>query len=440
MARGCRRLLAPALARRSRLLALAFIGAVGALTLSAELNEASGGGLGPSRRGCWVMTWGASPQPAVPGSATAAVGDATVRDLLTSTIGGPAVRVLLTNSFGANPLVIADATIGLAGSGAAVSSERWLTFDGRRSTILRPGAQVLSGPIGLPVAALQRLAVSLYTPTWTTRVTEHRDANQVSYIAAGDHAGDPGAAAFRRRILSWLFVDGLEVRSPGCRARAVVALGDSLTDGYGSGVNADARWTDDLARRLAATPGADLAVINEGIAGNRLLHSSQCCGVAALARLDRDVLAQPGATDLILLEGINDIGFSELKGRRLNAPHTEVTGAQIIAADEQIVGRAHAAGLRVFAGTLLPFRGAVYWTPRGERVREQVNNWIRTSHVFDGVIDFAAAVADPHDPERLNPAYDVGDHLHLNNAGYRAMAAAINAQTLRAPTPDRERG
>jgi lysophospholipase L1-like esterase len=172
-----------------------------------------------------------------------------------------------------------------------------------------------------------------------------------------------------------------------------------------------------------------LAVVNEGIGGNRVLNDSLCCGVDALARFDTDVLDQSGARDVILLEGINDIGFSQHRGW-LTAPHTNVSAQQIIAGYEQIIAQAHAAGLKIFGGTLTPFKGANYWTPAGEAKREAVNRWIRTSGAFDGVIDFAKAVSDPSDPSKLNPAYDSGDHLHPNGAGYRAMASAIRLAML----------
>ena len=175
--------------------------------------------------------------------------------------------------------------------------------------------------------------------------------------------------------------------------------------------------------------GSTLAVVDEGIGGNRVLNNALCCGVNAVSRFEQDVRDQPGARDVILLEGINDIGYSQNRGP-LTAPHTDVSALDIVEGYERIITLAHTAGLKIFGATLTPFQGARYWTPAGEAKREAVNNWIRTSGAFDGVIDFAAAVADPSDPERLNPAYDSGDHLHPNAAGYRAMAAAINLSAL----------
>ena len=200
----------------------------------------------------------------------------------------------------------------------------------------------------------------------------------------------------------------------------MVALGDSITDGVGSTAGADARWPNDLARRLDALAGPTLAVADEGVGGNRVLIGARCCGASAEARFERDALDQPGVRDIIVLEGINDIGFS-LGG---------VSTAQIIAGYEQLIGHAHARGLRIFGATLLPFQGAGYYTPAGEATREAVNTWIRTSGAFDGVVDFDAVMRDPADPLRLNPAYDCGDHLHPDDAGYQAMADAISLQML----------
>jgi lysophospholipase L1-like esterase len=214
------------------------------------------------------------------------------------------------------------------------------------------------------------------------------------------------------------FVDGVSVIASGRVEGAVVALGDSITDGTFSTVNANRRWPNDLARRLDARHGQTLSVVDEGIAGNHVLGDAGIAGVNALARLDRDVLEQPGARDVILLEGVNDIGASH------------ATADQLIPAYEQIIAQVHARGVRIFGGTLTPYKGAFYWTPAGEQAREAVNRWILTSGAFDGVVDFAKATADPADPLVFNPAFDSGDHLHPSDAGYQAMANAVDLGRL----------
>ena len=210
----------------------------------------------------------------------------------------------------------------------------------------------------------------------------------------------------------------------------VVAFGDSITDGFQSTVGANTRWPNDLARRLNALHGRTLSVANEGISGNRVLNDALCCGVNALARFERDALDQPGVRDIIVLEGINDFGFSAVPPNPVIDPVTDVSAAQVIAGYEQLIAQAHARGLKIFGATLLPFKGAGYYTAAGEAKRETVNAWIRTSGAFDGVIDFDTLMGDPADPLTLNPAWDSGDHLHPNDAGYQAMANAVNLDML----------
>lgn len=398
---------------------------------------------GPTAGKRWVGSWGASPQPPVSGTLGASgFADQTVRNVVFASVGGTSVRVRLTNTFGQEPLVIGAAAIGRSSAGADVvrgESVR-LTFGGHRSITIPPGAQALSDPARLTVRPLSALDVSIFLPQATGSATQHTLAQETNYIAAGDHTGDGAGSAFTTETTSWYFVDEVDVLARPQVEGTVVALGDSLTDGKHSTLDANARWPNFLARRLEARRGPLMGVVDAGIAGNRILNNSELGGVGAWARLGRDVLDVQGVRDLILLEGVNDIGFSQLSGP-LTAPQTDVTAAQIIAGDMQIIAQAHAAGIRVFGGTLTPFRDAAafpgfgYWTPAGEAKREAINHWIMSSCAFDGVINFAQVLADPRDPTMLNPIYDSGDHLHPNDAGYQAMARAVDVADLLRPTP-----
>ena len=379
----------------------------------------------------WITTWGASPQPATGGNLSrAGFRNATLREIVLTSAGGVRVRVRLTNAFGSAPLLVGLAAVAIDGSGpnTVPGTSRSLYFGGRRSVVIPPGGEATSDSVPLAVQPATRLAVSIFLPRPTGPATQHADAEQVNYVATGAHVLGAGGP-FKVRTRSWYFLDGVDVLGARRALGSVIALGDSITDGVGSPFDANARWPNDLARRFNALSGSTLAVVDEGIGGNRVLNNALCCGVNAVSRFEQDVRDQPGARDVILLEGINDIGYSQNRGP-LTAPHTDVSALEIVEGYERIITLAHTAGLKIFGATLTPFQGARYWTPAGEAKREAVNNWIRTSGAFDGVIDFAAAVADPSDPERLNPAYDSGDHLHPNAAGYRAMAAAINLSAL----------
>jgi lysophospholipase L1-like esterase len=377
----------------------------------------------------WVATWAASPM-----QSSTTFNDQTVRNIIYTSTGGSTVRVELSNTFGATPLTVGTASIGavLDGAQLAPGTSHALTFGGKASVTIAPGAQVRSDPLRMAVAPLEELAVSLYLPGASGPLTQHSDAQQTGYVAAGNHAGDSDATAYTTTDSSWYVVDGVDVRdqtAPG----TVVAFGDSITDGYQSQVGANARWPNYLARRLdAAFGGRAPAVVDEGISGNRVLNNSSCFGVSAESRFERDALSQPGVKDVILLEGINDIGFSGQTDTGCYAPNDPgVTAAQIEAGYLSLIRMAHARGVRIFAGTLTPFMGSHtiydgnYGTAYGEAMREAVNTWIRTSHAFDGVIDFSAATADPQDPLYLNPPYNSGDSLHPGDLGYEAMADAV---------------
>ncbi len=383
----------------------------------------------------WVTSWGAGPQAADRNPlADAGFDNQTVRDIILTSVGGDPIRLELTNAYGTSPLRIGGVTVAVAGpEGAAVlATMHPVTYRGRASFQIPAGGQVLSDPVDMRVWPLEELAVSLYLPDRTGRATYHLDAYQVNWVSApGDHTADQDASAFVVPTTSWFYLSGLVVRSAQA-VGTVVAIGDSITDGVGSDVDANGRWPNDLARRLDAVSGPTLAVADEGIGGNRVLADSRVFGVSAEARFERDVLDQPGVRDVIVLEGINDIGFSTgpSRPRELPPAGTGVSAAQIIAGYQKLIAEAHARGLRIFGATLLPFQGAGYYSAAGEATREAVNAWIRTSSAFDGVIDFDKVMRDPADPPRLNPAYDSGDHLHPNDAGYQAMANAVNLAML----------
>jgi lysophospholipase L1-like esterase len=343
----------------------------------------------------------------------------TVRNLVRPTTAGSELRVGLSNVFGTKPVTFQSVQVGVSAGGAGLvpGSDAQVTFSGARSVTVPPGSRVLSDPVDVAVTARSTLAVSVLAVGDPGAVTGHRLAQATSYVSEpGDATTDVTGAAYTGTTTSWFWVDSVVVDAPA--EGTVVALGDSITDGNGSTPGNDSRWPDQLAARLAGAPGAPrLAVANQGISGNRLLADGT--GPSALARFDRDVLAVPGVRTVVVLEGINDIGSGL------------VTSAdEVVAGYRQIIARAHAADVCVVLGTLTPFEGARYWTAEREALREQVNAWIRTSGEADAVVDFDAAVRDPGAPQRLLPAYDPGDHLHPNDAGYRAMAAAVDLDAL----------
>jgi lysophospholipase L1-like esterase len=377
----------------------------------------------------WIGTWSTSPMPPdLTGISTTGLDNQTVRLIVHTSIAGTTLRLRLANTFGTAPLTIGQVDVAdqLQGASIVSGSGHQLTFGGSPSVTIPTGAEVFSDPLAFQVQAQQNVAVSLYVPQPTGATTWHALSWQTSYISqAGNHAADQQATAFTTAVTSWFWLDGVDVIASN-KVNAIVTLGDSITEGFNSTTDANDRWPDVLARRLLALPRPQQeAVLNEGISGNRVLNNAPCCGINALARLDRDVLAQDGVRFVIYLEGINDIGFSLLTGPE-TAPQTDVSADQIIAGIQQIIARVHARGLKIYGGTLTPFQGAFYSSTAGEAKREAVNQWIRTSGAFDAVIDFDKVVRDPQNPLRILAAYDSGDHLHPNDAGYAAMANAIN--------------
>lgn len=351
----------------------------------------------------------------------------TLREIAHVSVGGAVVRVRFTNAGGKDPLTIRDAHIALRSGGASVreGTDRALTFDGSDTVRIPAGAEMYSDPVHLDVPALSDVAVSFYLPSQNMRSeTFHDNANQDNYMVHGDMA--TAATLSNARVLpSWYFFDGVDVQAVQ-GAAAIVAFGDSITDGWQSTPNENHRWPDDLAVRLNHTQGLEhVGVLNEGIGGNRVLNDGY--GPSAMKRFDRDVLAQSDARYLIILESINDIG----RLHDLRDPDDAVTAAQLELGLKQMAESAREHGIKVIGATLTPYQGAGYYSTKGEQVREAVNEWIRTSGVFDGVVDFDKATRDPANPKRFASQYDSGDHLHPNDAGYQAMANAINLQIFK---------
>ena len=416
---------------------------VSAATLSAGLAV-----LGPSvaaaaqppvqsdvARSSWVSSWFASPQPlwedsfVLPTEMPAELRGQTLRQTLMLSVGGPRLRVVLSNRYGTQPLEIGAASVALASGQSRIrpASSRGLAFGGRPSVTVAPGAQAVSDPVDLPVSTLAELAVSLYFPQATPVTTFHWGAQQTGALVRGNATAAaelPEAQALQgRAFLAGIWVESLK------RVPVVVAFGDSLTDGNGSTPGANRRWPDVLARRLAPQ---GVGVANAGISGARVWGDKM--GVNAMARFDADVLSQPGVRTVVMMLGINDIGWPDSGFAPDDAP---MTAARLTEGYRQLAEAARLRGVRIVGGTIAPYEGSLHGTPLSghynpakDAVRREVNRWIRESGVFDAVVDFDAVLRDPAHPARLLPAYDSGDNLHPNDAGYQAMAQALDMVTL----------
>jgi len=386
----------------------------------------------------WVGSWAASPSGV---SLTQPLVDRTLRMIVAPHLGGSTLRLHLSNRYGTAPVTLGPVTVGVEGAGASLlaGSERPVTFAGRSTATIPAGAEAVSDPVGLSFHAFEDLAVSVYVPGTIKYPTEHFTTRQTSYMSppgSGDHAAAISGSAFTRKTTGpystgWYFLDGVEVRAPGSTG-AVVAFGDSITDGYQatrsgrevlSTIDTNGRYPDDLQRRLIAAK-LPLSVLDAGISGNQLLRTGlPLFGPPGLSRFGTDALAQAGVSDVIVLEGINDIS-------------TKATVSQLIAAYEKLITEAHEAGVAIQLGTLTPTGGAAspaYASTAATSVRQQVNQWIRTQHFSDGVVDFDAAVRDPADPLRIDPPYDGSDDVHFSPAGYRALAGAVDLAQLARP-------
>ena len=389
----------------------------------------------------WVATWTTAvvarpavlPPPAVPaappppnapppGPPPITPNNQTLREIVRTSVGGARARVMFANTFGTTAVNIGGASIALRDTESAVvaASVRKLTVNGSPAFRIPAGAVVLTDVVDLQVPARADLAIDVFVPddlgSGSSLITFHNGANQTSYASApGNHVGEtamPGGAITR----SWFLLSRVEVAA-GPRVGAIAAFGDSITDGTRSTPDTNNRWPDHLARRV----GTGFAVMNVAIAGNRVLTEGNApggfggnAGVNALARFDRDVLALPGVTHVVVMEGINDIGAAQ------------AAVEDLIAAHRQLVERAHARGLRIYAATLTPYEGAAYFTQEGEAKRKALNQWIRTSRMYDAVIDFEAVIRDPAAPTKMRVEFDSGDHLHPNDAGYKAMGESVD--------------
>jgi len=370
----------------------------------------------------WVGTWTAAPAPAEAGT----ISNQTLRMNPRVSLGGDRVRVRISNAYGVRPLLVGAAWLGLRDKGPAVipDSHKKLTFGGAESATIAAGSFLVSDPVAFDLPPLADIAVSIYLPgdlPLSFGITS-RYARQTNYISPPGNFVSSAVMPVGSITGEWFFVSGVDVlASP--ETGAVVALGDSLTDANISTMDAYCRWPDQLSRRLQARPrGRPMAVMNQGLGGNRILHDIR--GDSGLRRFDRDVLVQPGVTHVIVMLGTNDLR------NRWAKPEEEVTADQMMAGLKQLAVRAHTRGIKIFGATLTGFENETFlpgaWTPEREKTRLAVNEWIREGGAFDAVVDFDRALRDPEHPASMLPIYDCGDHLHPSDLGYNKMGDAID--------------
>lgn len=393
----------------------------------------------------WVASWAASPSddtwfvdPVVqptPGT-LGMLESQTLRDVITPHLGGSQLRIHLSNRFSGSPTTFGRVTIGVQASGAQVSSTTNVTFGGSTLVTAPAGADVVSDPVALSFSAFTPLAVSIYMPGTQGSITKHWNANATSYYTwpfSGDVSTQTSGSSFAGKTESWLYLDGVDVTASS-PTRAIVTLGDSITDGFMAGSiislpastipdDVNGRYPDDLQHRLSSA-GIPISVINAGISSNEILSSSSTTGPSGLSRLQSDALSQSGASGVLLLEGINDLGLAGATPATLEAGYT------------QVINQVHAAGMKVWLGTILPaahsLADGVLVAPKSDTYRQAINAWIRTQTLADGVVDFDAALRNPADPSELAPQYASVDNLHPNLAGYQAMADTVSLSMLAA--------
>jgi lysophospholipase L1-like esterase len=350
----------------------------------------------------------------------------TIRMVVHTTIGGNSVRIRLSNQRSTTPLAVGAVDIAEQATmaTAVAGTHHTVTFSHAKVVNIPTGAEVLSDPIAMTVGADKSLLVSIDLPQATTSATWHSDAFDTTYLSVpGNHTRDDGDGNFTTATTSWYYLSGVDVMSTKA-AGTVVTFGDSITDGYNTPTGAYATYPEDLARRLGGAQ--PLGVVNAGIGGNRVLTDVPNIwqGISAIKRFSHDALGEPGVRDVILLEGINDIGNNAGPN---GAP---LTVQDLIDGYRNLIAQAHAAGVRIIGATMLPDSGNGYYSSSAEAIRQAANDWIRTGGAFDGVVDFDKVMQDPSNPAALNPSYDSGDHLHPNAAGMQAMANAVNLQLL----------
>jgi lysophospholipase L1-like esterase len=425
-------------ARATRLASTLLAAGMLAFVITAPAGGASAGGTEP-----WITTWAATPAPRwaeelpAPFNVPEVLEGQTVRQVARISVGGDQVRIVLSNEFGARPVTIGSATVALSAGGDTVdpATVKPVTFSGQTSAVIPPGAPLVSDPVDLAVKPLSSVAVSFYLPKKTGITSVHWDGAQTTYVSGtGDKTKDadfkPESTDKSRLFLSRI----LTTAKPD--SNAIVFFGDSITDGACSTVDTSNRWPDHIAERLQAEGHPDVAVVNEAYSGDRVLTNGM--GTNALSRFDMSVLSHPRVSTVVMMMGINDIGWPGKDAITPSDP--EPTAEDVIAGYKQIIQRAHDHGIRFVGVTLTPFIDTFkglptsgYYTPEKEKIREAVNDWIRANKTAEGLIDFDKLLEDPNNPKHINPAYDCGDHLHPNDAGYQAMAKAVDLSVL-APT------
>ncbi|HWT96288.1 MAG TPA: SGNH/GDSL hydrolase family protein [Terriglobales bacterium] len=385
----------------------------------------------------WVRTWDAALQLIPQGKDLPAIFQApevsgrTVRQIIYPSLGGQEVRLHISNRYGTAPLDILEARIAKAKGDSAETRDAGVTvtFNGSSILHLPPGGEADSDPVTLALEGGEPYATSLYVGPHQRMEAWHRVSGQINYIsAAGNHAGEASGEAYRTHFIHYAWVTSLSVKQSD-DAKAILAIGDSITDGLRSSTDLNRRWPDGLMRRLAAEKGQRMAVLNAGISGNRLLSDSACWGEKLVTRFDREITSAADIKTAIVLIGINDINFAAQPanaGLDCDSPHTQVSAADLIAGYRQLAVLAHHRQIRIIMGTILP----AGLPPAREKIRLAVNDWIRSSSEIDGVIDFDKALRDPSHPESLRAAFDCGDHVHPSDAGYAAMAQAVPLQLL----------